>query len=205
GGRLITYTTLGVIAGTLGSAIDLGGSMVGLNRAAAVLTGVTLILFGIGALMRSAGKRIPAPAVPSVMQRALERGYRFAAGLPAPARAMTTGLLTTLLPCGWLYAYVIVAAGTASPIFGAAAMAAFWIGTLPVMLSLGVGARTILGKFGEKLPIIGAFAMILVGTVALFSRLDLIEQTPEMFDRIEASTSVMPDPNQQPACCDLAK
>lgn len=59
---------------------------------------------------------------------------------PPVVRAAATGLFTTLLPCGWLYAFVVTAAGTGSgtPLHGAALMAVFWLGTLPMMLTVGV-------------------------------------------------------------------
>ena len=56
-------------------------------------------------------------------------------------RALVIGLLTGLLPCGWLYAFVVTAAGTGSRSRGAALMAVFWLGTLPVMAGPGRGRR----------------------------------------------------------------
>ncbi|HCT45069.1 MAG TPA: sulfite exporter TauE/SafE family protein, partial [Phycisphaerales bacterium] len=47
GGRMLTYTLLGVIAGTIGQAIDFGGSYLGLQRGAAIFAGVMMIGFGI--------------------------------------------------------------------------------------------------------------------------------------------------------------
>ena len=136
GGRMLTYTLLGVIAGTIGQAIDFGGSYLGLQRGAAIFAGVMMIGFGIITLARIRGIRIAHVKVPGPLRRFVERAQRAAFSLTPFKRALSIGLLTTLLPCGWLYAYAFIAAGTASPFWGGITMIVFWLGTLPVMVSL---------------------------------------------------------------------
>jgi len=87
------------------------------------------------------------------------------------ARATIIGLLTTFLPCGWLYAFVITAAGTGSALYGALAMAAFWIGTVPALAIVGVGAQKLAGRFGAKAPVATAIALMLVGLYSLVDRI----------------------------------
>jgi sulfite exporter TauE/SafE len=94
-----------------------------------------------------------------------------AVGPAAPARrALVMGLLTACLPCGWLYAFVVAAAGTGSPLGGAGLMAVFWLGTLPVMVGLGVGVRALARPLGRLLPVGCAVAMIVVGLLAVAGR-----------------------------------
>lgn len=169
-GRLATYTTLGTIAGSLGAAFDLGGSLIGVQRTAAILAGAMMILFGAIALLRIQGVAIPAPPIPAAWQRLVTRGHNAAARRPPLIRALATGLLTTLLPCGWLYAFIITAAGTASPLLGAITMLAFWAGTLPVLASLGVGFRSLSGALGHRLPTITAAAVVVVGLATVLNR-----------------------------------
>src|SRR3954468_11686289 len=45
-GRLVTYTTLGALAGMLGASVDLGGRLVGIGQAAAMLSGIMMVGFG---------------------------------------------------------------------------------------------------------------------------------------------------------------
>ncbi|RMF85708.1 MAG: sulfite exporter TauE/SafE family protein, partial [Planctomycetota bacterium] len=47
GGRLVTYSLLGVAAGALGAALDLGGAWVGVQRTAAIVAGAIMVLFGV--------------------------------------------------------------------------------------------------------------------------------------------------------------
>ena len=90
-----------------------------------------------------------------------------------PRARFTVGLLTTLLPCGWLYAFVLTAAGTGTVRGALALMTVFWAGTLPMMLTLGVGVRQLAGPLRAKLPTISAIAIVAVGVMSLTGRLRL--------------------------------
>ena len=169
-GRLITYTLLGLVAGTAGKLIDLTTALAGVRPVAASLAGATLLTFGLFSLLRIYGivpAHLPGPAF---MQRPLQTGYRRAFDRPPVVRAAMVGLLTTLLPCGWLYAFVLTAAGTASPWLGATAMAVFWLGTLPVMVALGATIRGVAGAFGRHLPTVTCVAMMSIGLFTLVHR-----------------------------------
>jgi sulfite exporter TauE/SafE len=172
-GRLMTYSALGVISGSLGAALDLGGAMVGVQRIAAALAGAVMIGFGTVTLLRLRGVRIGRLPLPGVAQRVLVRGQRWALNRPPVHRALLIGLLTTLLPCGWLYAFAITAAGTADPGLGALTMAVFWAGTLPVMVGLGAGVSAAAGALGRRLPVVTAMALLGVGIFTVAQRLTI--------------------------------
>lgn len=176
GGRMLTYTLLGIAAGTIGQAIDFGGSYLGLQRAAAVVAGAMMIGFGLITLARLCGARIAHIKVPTPLRLGVERAQRAAFTLTPLKRALSIGLLTTLLPCGWLYAYAFIAAGTASPLWGGLTMILFWFGTLPVMVSLGAGIQLLTGRLNRKLPYITAGAVVVVGLMTATGRI----QAPEM-------------------------
>ncbi|MEQ9616743.1 MAG: sulfite exporter TauE/SafE family protein [Phycisphaerales bacterium] len=172
-GRLTTYTLLGAVAGTIGGAIDFGGEYAGVSRLAATIAGVTMMVFGVLALLKVRGVRLPRPPVPRVMVAALERGHRVAMRRGPVARALIIGLMTTLLPCGWLYAFAVIAAGTGGTLAGAAVMAVFWVGTVPVLVAVGEGVRTLAGRFGRLVPELAAIAIIAVGLMSTASRLTI--------------------------------
>ena len=186
GGRLATYTLLGVVAGAIGSALDFGGSFVGVQRSAAVLAGVFMIAFGVVALMRIWGVRIAHARAPRFMQKIVERGQRVAFSMSPVRRALTIGLLTTLLPCGWLYAFAFTAAGTGSAVWGGLTMAVFWLGTLPVMASLGAGIQMLAGRLHDRVPAISAAAVVLVGAFTAAGRLSAPEMSRETLGLDEA-------------------
>lgn len=208
GGRLVTYSLLGVAAGTAGALVDLGGSLAGISRLAAALAGTVMIGFGVMALLHALGKstmRLPAPRW---MHKALAVGHCAAMRWTPTRRALAIGLLTTLLPCGWLYAFAAVAAGTASPIWGGLTMAVFWAGTLPVMVSLGMGLQKLTGTLGRRLPLATALLLIVVGMWSLLGRVGLdakafaAEQSADdpgltQTQRVEAATEDVPP------CCQV--
>ena len=91
-------------------------------------------------------------------------------GRPAARRAWLIGVLTGLLPCGWLWAFVVSAAGTASPWAGAAMMAVFWFGTVPAMTGVLALGGTVIDGVRRKLPVISACVLIVLGVSTLASR-----------------------------------
>jgi len=208
GGRLTTYVVLGAAAGSAGALLNLSGALVGLSQVAMSLAGAVMILFGISAAMAAMGKRSMRVPVPKFMQKLLSAGHQLAMRFSPVRRALVIGLLTTLLPCGWLYAFAAVAGGTASPLLGGLTMAVFWLGTLPVLVSLGVGVQRVSGVLGRKLPHATAAALILVGLWTLVNRggLDaasLAAQQPVVSDTDAATAAVQTIGETPPACCEV--
>lgn len=169
-GRLATYALLGAVAGVLGAAMDLGGAALGVQRAALGVAGAFMIGFACVALARALGARLPGVPLPGALRRAVTAGHRAAFALPPAGRAAAIGVLTPLLPCGWLYAFVVTAAGTGSPWFGAAVMAVFWLGTVPALAALGLGAHLVGAPLRRRLPALTAVLLATVGVWTLVGR-----------------------------------
>jgi len=83
------------------------------------------------------------------------------------------GLASALLPCGWLYAFVVIASGTGSVAGGVAVMAAFWLGTLPMLLGLGVGVQQLGRRIRRHVPIVMALALLAVGLTTVLGRVNV--------------------------------
>ncbi len=169
-GRLVSYVTLGAIAGLIGAGVDHMGALAGVGRAAGVLAGLVMVAWGLAALAAEAGLALRLPAAPAALKRPLTGALRSVHARPAPVRALVMGLVTTLLPCGWLYAFVAVAGGTAHPLAGALVMAVFWMGTLPVMAGLGLAAQTAFGPLRRRLPVFTATLLVVFGLLAVAGR-----------------------------------
>ncbi len=168
-GRLTTYLLAGSIAGYLGSLVDVGGEMIGWQVTAARLAGGMMVLVGIVKLwtyFRIAAPNSPyspnSTVRPSRIAGALVRLRPFLARRSPIGRAFGIGFLTTFLPCGWLYVFMLVAAGTGNAFAGTLAMFAFWIGTVPALTSLIAGTG-MLSKYTSNLVPIGT-ALLLVTT-----------------------------------------
>jgi sulfite exporter TauE/SafE len=171
-GRLGAYAALGAIAGTVGTLLDTtGGTLLGVQRVAAILAGTLMLLWGVHNLLSAVGVRVPRLVAPPRLHRLVRRGVAVISGAPPVARAGAIGVLTGSLPCGWLYAFVLAAGGTGSALTGAGLMAVFWAGTLPVMLGLGVGIHAIARPLARHVPAACAVGMIVIGLLALDGRI----------------------------------
>ncbi|TWT96415.1 sulfite exporter TauE/SafE family protein [Neorhodopirellula pilleata] len=171
-GRLITYTIAGLIAGGIGSLVDVGGQTLGFQLAAARVVGSIMVLIGAWKLFSMWLPRTTTTSgpVPSRIGGLLVKLRPYVFRLPPSGRALATGLLTTLLPCGWLYLFALVAAGTGNPFSGAITMAAFWIGTVPALTALIAGTQTLSRKFVQIVPTAAAVLLIVTGCVTASGR-----------------------------------
>ncbi len=169
-GRLISYTTVGVLFGSLGLALNQSLSFSSWQQTATMVAGALMVLVGSIALARQVGWQVKLPRVAGPLERALGGVIRFGKKLSPIRRAALIGLTSSLMPCGWLYVFALAAAGTASPMWGGLVMAVFWSGTVPIMVALGLGWGRLSGAFQAKVPLTMAVLVILVGVFTLANR-----------------------------------
>ncbi|MFO0728903.1 MAG: sulfite exporter TauE/SafE family protein [Myxococcota bacterium] len=170
-GRLITYATLGAIAGAIGGGLEQVGAAAGVGQLASLIAGLLMLAFGLSALLASFGIGGPRLHLRLPFSRWLARITMRLERAPKSLRAFTLGLSTTLIPCGWLYAYVIAAGGTQSIWMGAALMSVFWLGTIPLLAGMGVLVQKAWRPLERLRPRISAVALVVVGLVSLAGRM----------------------------------
>lgn len=210
-GRIATYAAVGGAAGLLGAGVEQTGSLLGMQRLAAQLAGGSMLVIGLLAMVRLAGGSNHAAMLPMWLQRRLASGHAWARRQPPVRRAATIGLLTALLPCGWLYAFVIVAAGTAQPLAGAAVMATFGLGSVPALAALALSMTLLVGRFRNAVPWCSAVLVTIVGAATLLhrSRIDLLPmaESAVSFTGSQASAAKLAShtqalqQSQLPCCC----
>lgn len=172
-GRLASYVLLGALAGALGARLNAAGELAGVSRAAAIVSGTLMIAWGLSQIAGSWGVRVPNIGAPPALQRAFGAALQRLHAQPPSVRAAATGLLTTLLPCGWLYAFVATAAGSGSALTGMLVMAAFWAGTLPALVAVGAGVHRLAGPLARRLPAISAALLVALGLLSISGRLSI--------------------------------
>jgi sulfite exporter TauE/SafE len=156
--------------GSHGRAALGSGAVAGFTRPAAIVAGALLILWGSASLLGTFGVRLPALAVPPALASRIARGVRAVQQRPPAVRGLAIGLLTAALPCGWLYAFVATSAAAGSALGGATVMAAFWTGTVPMMVAVGLGAQRLLGPARKHLPAFTAVVLVVLGALTVAGR-----------------------------------
>jgi sulfite exporter TauE/SafE/copper chaperone CopZ/plastocyanin domain-containing protein len=159
GGRVISYTAAGVIAGALGQAFAMSGRFQG---AVQLIAGVFMVIMGInmfGFFQGSLGtalRRLNVRA-PDLFARKIDERKT---GGKSP---LIIGLLNGLMPCGPLQAMQLYALSTGGPVAGGAAMFIFSMGTVPLMFGIGAASGALGEKFAHKVMKIGANLVTVMG------------------------------------------
>ena len=170
-GRLLAYISLGALAALVGTRLDQTGFLLGVQHCSAFLSALLLFILGFISISRVYGYPLRVPKAPEMLRKFIFALHRKALAFKPFKRAMVTGLLTSILPCGWLYIFVIMAGGTGSLISGAVIMLAFWIGTLPVLTVLTFGLQKFTIRLSPKFRLIPAVVIIFLGVFTVSTRM----------------------------------
>ncbi|MFC9977634.1 sulfite exporter TauE/SafE family protein [Spirillospora sp. NPDC127200] len=187
GAKLVSHTALGALLGLAGGAVQPGPRLRGalLGAAAVLLALFALDLLGFGPVRRLLGRGAPPPAegetgpgpddAPDDHCAAgpvrLRRSP--AAGAARFRRPAALGAATVLVPCGLTLTAELLAVASRSPVGGAAVMAGFVLGTVPLFGLLGVTlGRTMALLRGRLTALLGA-GLLAVAAWTLVSGLRL--------------------------------
>jgi uncharacterized protein len=158
-GRLATYTLLGALIGFAGSLLNKVGGLVGWQGLFSILVGIAMIAVALSLM----GVLPPVETLLASMMTASSPIKRMRAlfGKRSFLATLSLGILWGFLPCGLVFAMLVVAAGTQSPWAGALTMLAFGLGTVPTLLAFGLAANLISVKFRGRMQ-------MFAGTLILF-------------------------------------
>ncbi|HBJ38043.1 MAG TPA: sulfite exporter TauE/SafE family protein [Planctomycetaceae bacterium] len=179
-GRLITFAFAGIAAGWIGGLMTTGGDWMGWQQTAARIGGSAMVGLGVWKLLNwlrpinepqsVSGRDSGNASRPNLGQRfslwvssRISRLRPMIVRLPINLRAVAIGLITTWLPCGWLYLFILVAASTGNVGVALLVMFAFWIGTLPALTALVAGAVGVSPRFRPAMPLLVAGVLIITG------------------------------------------
>lgn len=130
-GRIATYAILGMLFGAFGQMLGLPG----VQRWVSISVGGVILLSLLALPLRGATTLIARPV--NVLKRALGKLLK-ARSVPAQ---FSFGALNGLLPCGLVYVGCLAAAATGDALAGLQYMTVFGLGTVPMMLGLGLAGR----------------------------------------------------------------
>ena len=139
-GRLITYATLGGVAGGVGAMARWMGDLHVVQSAMFFLANITLLGMAFYALRGFAGIPVLERAGAQIARAVhTERWLGSALGKPGwgSMRPMLAGLIWGFVPCGLIYTALTLALLSGSAPAGALVMAALWVGTVPSLAATG--------------------------------------------------------------------
>ncbi len=158
-GRIMTYTFLGALVGLTGSFLEQMGGMVGWQGFFSIAVGLAMIvialsLMGVLPPIEVAVAALTGGASPMKRMRGLfgQRSWSATLGL---------GVLWGFLPCGLVFAMLVVAAGTQTLWDGALTMLAFGLGTVPTLLGFGLAANMLSPQLRGRLQFFAALLILL--------------------------------------------
>jgi sulfite exporter TauE/SafE len=160
-GRLVGYLGLGAFAGWAGSFLFQAQVLSGSWREALSWVSVALLCVGflLAAIQAWRRKSLHIPWVPQAVTAWLyARGQRFAG---------VCGILTALLPCGWLHSFVLASLVSQSAWRGAGMLFVFWIGTLPILGLTPWVFETGLGRYFRNSPRLSAVLFLVAAGVSV--------------------------------------
>lgn len=152
GGRVVSYALVGALFGALGSVIAYAA---GFKAALFSLAGVLVVAMGL----RMMGFAVPMPKLP--VPRNLGRSIR--AKAPRQIKPLVIGLLTGIMPCGALASMWMVAAGAGTALAGGAAMLAFALGTVPLMLAFSAAGHLMPASWSKYLLRVSSILVVALG------------------------------------------
>ncbi len=145
-GRIISYTIIGGLIGLIGNIITVNDTI---NGIIIILTSLVMILMSLN-MMNIINFKLPH----------IKLKYK-------PNNSFLIGLLNGLMPCGPLQSMQLYALSTGSFLKGALSMLAFSLGTLPLMLSVGIflsifskDKKILLNKIASVLILILSLSML---------------------------------------------
>ncbi len=169
-GRLLSYALTGLGIGAIASVLVAGGQLAGIDssvrRGIAIATGIILIGFGGSQL----GMTLPgfkSLAITSAIHKFLSQFIGHLVKLPQWWTPLLLGITWGLMPCGFLYAAQIKAAETANPWIGGAIMLGFGLGTMPVMLGIGVFSSLISQDQRRQFSRLGGWLTVAIGVLTI--------------------------------------
>lgn len=165
-GRILTYSWLGFIVGSIGITIQTFGFL----QWVSIIAGVFMIIY---AWRKWLVIHISFGGSTFGLQGFVSKNLGKVIGSDIPFKLSLLGMLNGLLPCGMVYIGLTNALVAGSPLKSVSAMAAFGVGTLTTMILVGFAANKISMQLRNKLTKVVPYMLTLVGILIILRGLNL--------------------------------
>lgn len=164
-GRLFTYCCFGAVAGYTGAWLSHQSNGFAVPQAwLAIAAGLALLCMGLATT-----GYLPRPAVRALSSAPCGvatwlKTYLSSPGLTGPLLA---GVFTGFIPCGLVYAFLLKSGSAGGLWMGWLTMAAFGLGTFPLMILLGYGGRMLPVANRARLMQVAAWCVVVTGAISV--------------------------------------
>jgi len=167
-GRLLGYFCVGVLAGFLGSEF-INSEMKYISIISTVFLGISFLIIGFS-IIRKGQFHIKQPDFLKLFyQRRV--GRLLESKVSHSVSSFLIGLLSPLLPCGWLYGFILIAVATNNALWGGVLLTSFWIGTLPALSGISLLAGKPIKFFNSKSTVFLGIFLMFIGFSSLILKL----------------------------------
>lgn len=164
-GRINSYAVIGLAFGLLATAAQTAGPSNEVRGGLFLVAGVLMIAMGMGLRGWLPTTRL---LESTRLGRFTSEKFMNLAGTGSMAGRYLMGVANGLLPCGPVYATAVAALTATSPVHGAGIMVMFGLGTVPVLLAIGLGAGRLAPGLQRRFNLVAAVLVMIVGLEFLF-------------------------------------
>lgn len=161
GGRIGSYAVAGAMAGGLASGAGTLAGLAGWQAAGYWLANLMLVLLGL--YLMDVGRALNTlEQLGQGVWRRVRPLMRLILPLDSPLKMFAMGALWGWIPCGMVYSVLLTAMFSGSAGAGAAVMASFGLGTLPMLLMLGLAGSRLRAAL-QRVPVRRAAGVLVIG------------------------------------------
>jgi sulfite exporter TauE/SafE len=164
-GRVNSYAVIGLAFGLLATVAQAAGPSDITRGVLFSISGVLMVLMGLGLKGWLPTTRL---VESSRLGRFMAEKFMSLVGTQSMAGRYMLGVANGFLPCGPVYAMAAAALTAPTPLHGAHTMVMFGLGTMPVLIAVGLGAGRMAPWLQRKFNFVAAILVIIVGLEFLF-------------------------------------
>lgn len=157
-GRLLSYLLLGILAGYFGEAF--------LSSKYPIIAGLSVSIISLFFIV-SGLRLVRHKSLDLVFSRKISNllfiPFRWSLKQKPILRSLAIGMVNGLLPCGWVYIFVLGAIATKDAFYGGLLLAIFWVGTVPALSVFPYFYKRTLARFPRKINQVAGIVLILLG------------------------------------------
>ncbi|MEQ1665099.1 MAG: sulfite exporter TauE/SafE family protein [Bdellovibrionales bacterium] len=165
-GRGLSYLVIGILAGAFGEAFYFSGVSTGLKAVASFFIVAVLFYSGVQLIFRPE----KSSRIGEIFSKVSRKLFPIVFQMNLHARTFFIGLMTGLLPCGWLYSFVILAIVSGSLIKGALVLIFFWVGTIPALVLVDKSQKWLTGSKATGLYRSIGFVFVILSLLILSNK-----------------------------------